>query len=72
MRVLLQRCLEASVTVHGEVVGSIGRGLLAFVGTTFGDDATIARRLGERTAAMRVFPPRGARTCRCGTPVARS
>jgi D-tyrosyl-tRNA(Tyr) deacylase len=62
MRVLLQRCLEASVTVDGEVVGRIGRGLLAFVGTTVGDDETIARRLGQRTAAMRLFPDADGRT----------
>ncbi len=62
MRVLLQRSLAASVTVDGHVVGAIDRGLVAFVGTTFGDDESIARRLGERTAAMRLFPDADGRT----------
>jgi D-tyrosyl-tRNA(Tyr) deacylase len=62
MRVLLQRSLEASVTVDGVVVGAIDRGLVALVGTTFGDTAAISRRLGERTAAMRVFADADGRT----------
>ena len=44
---------SASVTVDGEVVGQIGRGLLALVGITEGDDDTAAdwccrRLLGTR------------------------
>jgi len=62
VRVLLQRSLAASVTVDGRVVGAIDRGLVAFVGTTRGDDESIARRLGERTAAMRLFPDADGRT----------
>ena len=64
MRVLLQRCARASVSVDGEVVGAIGPGLVAFVGTTRGDDEAIARRLAERTAGYRVFPDAEGRTNR--------
>lgn len=56
MRILLQRCTRAQVSVAGEVVGSIGRGLLAFVGTTRGDELPAALRLAERTAGYRLFP----------------
>ena len=62
MRVLLQRSLEASVSVDGEVVGAIPRGLVALVGTTIGDDEAIAKRLGERTASMRLFPDADGKT----------
>jgi len=56
MRVLLQRCLRGSVTVDGEVVGAVARGIVALVGTNATDDAAIARRLAERVAGYRIFP----------------
>ena len=62
MKVLLQRCLQASVTVDGDVVGSIDRGLVALVGTTRGDTEAIAVRLAERVAGYRVFPDADGRT----------
>jgi D-aminoacyl-tRNA deacylase len=52
---LIQRVTEASVRVDGEIVGRIGKGLLAFVAIEPGDDAATARRLVERTVAYRVF-----------------
>jgi D-tyrosyl-tRNA(Tyr) deacylase len=64
MRVLLQRCSRASVTVDGEVVGRIGQGLVALVGTTHGDDLAIARELARRVAGYRVFPDADGRTNR--------
>ena len=62
MKVLLQRCANASVSVGGDVVGSIGRGLLAFVGTTHGDTEAQAVRLAERIAGYRIFPDADGRT----------
>ena len=62
MKILLQRCLEGSVTVDGQVTGAIERGLVALVGTTRGDDERIARRLAERTAGYRLFPDADGRT----------
>ncbi len=62
MKILLQRCLEGSVTVDGQVIGAIERGLVALVGTTRGDDEPIARRLAERTAGYRLFPDDDGRT----------
>ncbi len=62
MKILLQRCLQASVTVNGAVVGAIDRGLVAFVGTTRGDTDTIAARLAERVAGYRMFPDAEGRT----------
>jgi len=56
MRALLQRVDRASVTVAGDVVGSIGGGLCAFVGVSHDDDEGKARKLAERTWHLRVFP----------------
>lgn len=53
---LLQRVSEARVTVDGEVVGQIGRGLLVLVGVEKGDTEAQADRLLERLLGYRVFP----------------
>ncbi|MCW8827557.1 MAG: D-aminoacyl-tRNA deacylase [Gammaproteobacteria bacterium] len=53
---LLQRVSEASVTVAGERVGAIDRGLLVLVGVERGDSETTADRLLERLLRYRVFP----------------
>lgn len=53
---LLQRVSEARVCVAGEVVGTIGRGLLVLVGVEQGDSEAQAERLLERILTYRVFP----------------
>lgn len=54
MRVLIQRVLEASVRVDGEVVGSIGPGLLALV-CAMDDEQPKAGEWARRLAGLRVF-----------------
>ena len=58
MRGLVQRVTEASVTdkESGEVVGSIGTGLLVLVGVTGDDDEAGARKLASKVWNLRVFP----------------
>jgi D-aminoacyl-tRNA deacylase len=53
---LIQRVSEASVTVEGEVVGAIGRGILALVGVEKNDTAAEAARLAQKVLAYRIFP----------------
>lgn len=55
MIALIQRVLEASVTVDGQCVGSIDQGLLAFIGVERSDGKAQADRLLERVLAYRVF-----------------
>lgn len=56
MRAVVQRVTRARVEVEGEVVGSIGRGLVAFVGAQGGDtDDDLAWTVGK-IVALRVFP----------------
>jgi D-aminoacyl-tRNA deacylase len=56
MIALLQRVAEARVEVDGRTVGSIGRGILAFIGVEAGDTASQAVRLVERMLSYRIFP----------------
>ncbi len=55
MRVVVQRVSRASVSVDGETVGSIGRGLVALVGVAEGDGEEEALRLARKCAEMRIF-----------------
>lgn len=56
MRAVVQRVHRARVEVDGEVVGQIGRGLVAFVGAAEGDgDADLAYVVGK-VVGLRVFP----------------
>lgn len=52
---LLQRVSEASVRVSGEVIGTIGPGLLVLVAVERGDGMAQARRMAERLVSYRVF-----------------
>jgi len=51
----VQRVLEASVIVDGEVVGSIGPGLCVLVGVTHDDSAEVARALAAKLWRLRVL-----------------
>jgi D-aminoacyl-tRNA deacylase len=55
MRIVLQRVSEATVTVNGETVAAIGRGLLLLVGIADSDDEAEARKLAQKCAEMRIF-----------------
>ncbi len=55
MKALLQRVTEASVSVAGEEVGRIGRGLVVFVGVASGDTERDAQYLAQKTASLRIF-----------------
>ena len=55
MRAVVQRVSGASVTVDGQVVGAIGRGLMILVGVTHGDGEEQARWLANKVAGLRIF-----------------
>lgn len=56
MRVLVQLVKEASVTVEGQLVSSINKGFLLFVGVGEGDDKSIAEKMANKVSKLRVFP----------------
>jgi D-aminoacyl-tRNA deacylase len=55
MRALVQRVSDASVTVDGDEVASIGRGLLVLLGVRQGDGEAEADRIAMKLLALRVF-----------------
>ncbi len=55
MIAVIQRTLEASVTVDGIAVGSIGHGLLILLGVARGDGADEVKYLAGKVAHLRIF-----------------
>ena len=55
MRVVLQRVRKAGVSVAGDWCGSIGAGLVVFVGVAVGDTDESARWLAAKCADLRIF-----------------
>ncbi len=59
MRAVVQRVSRASVTVDGEIVGSIGKGFVVLFGVTHDDSETDAAYLAEKIIGLRVFEDDG-------------
>ncbi len=55
MRLVIQRTIDASVTVDGAVVGSIGAGLVILVGVETGDTRADADWLAAKVLGLRIF-----------------
>jgi len=64
VRVLLQRVTRAEVRAGAEVLGSIGAGLVVFVGVGLDDDAATAGALARRVDELRIFADAEGRTNR--------
>jgi len=56
MRLLIQRVREASVTVNDSTIGSIRKGLLAFVGISRTDTTLDSDYALEKLLGLRIFP----------------
>jgi len=58
MRMVCQRVLQAKVTVNDQSVGSIGRGLLVFLGVGKGDTENDAQFMADKIVNLRIFSDR--------------
>ncbi|MCL6452564.1 MAG: D-tyrosyl-tRNA(Tyr) deacylase [Alicyclobacillus sp.] len=56
MRLVVQRSGPASVTVEGQEVGAIPRGLVVLVGVRRGDTPADAAYLADKLVHLRIFP----------------
>ena len=59
MKALLQRVTRASVSVDGEVVGEISRGLVVLVGIAAKDTEEDAQYLAQKVVTLRIFADEG-------------
>ena len=55
MRAVIQRVAQSRVSVAGEVVGEIGRGILVLLGVVRGDTPANATQLAEKIVHLRIF-----------------
>ena len=55
MRFIIQRSLEASVSVDGEITGSIGKGFTVLIGIAQSDTRECADRLIKKMLGLRIF-----------------
>lgn len=55
MKAVIQRVARAAVSVGGQTVGAVGRGLLILLGVAAGDGEEEAALLARKTANLRIF-----------------
>ena len=55
MRLVIQRVLEASVTINGEIFSSIGNGLMILVGIEEADNDSDVKWLTSKVVKLRIF-----------------
>ena len=62
MKFVIQRVTEASVTVDGSVIGSIGKGFFVLIGVTDSDTTETADKMVKKLLNMRIFEDEAGKT----------
>lgn len=55
MRVVVQKCLESSVTVDNKLISKIGKGLMVLVGFTHNDTIKDIEYIAKKVINLRIF-----------------
>ena len=55
MRIVVQRCIDASVKVNNKIVGSINKGVVLLVGFTDGDSVNEINYMVDKVINLRIF-----------------
>lgn len=55
MRVIVQRCIKASVKVNQNIVGEIDKGYVLLVGLTHDDNEEIINKMAKKIVNLRIF-----------------
>ena len=64
MKVVIQRVLNASVKVDGNITGKIKKGLLIFLGIESGDSEDMLKKYADKIVRMRIFEDENGKTNR--------
>lgn len=62
MKFVIQRVNHASVSIEGEIVGSIKKGFLVFIGVSQEDTKEIADKMIKKLIGMRIFDDENGKT----------
>lgn len=64
MKIVLQRVLNASVTVDNNVIGAIDKGLLVFLGVEADDTDDMLQKYADKIVKLRIFEDENGKTNR--------
>ena len=64
MKIVLQRVLNASVTVDNNVIGAIDKGLLIFLGIETDDTEDMLQKYADKIVKLRIFEDENGKTNR--------
>ncbi len=62
MKIVIQRVLEASVKIDGNIYGQIGKGYLLLIGVSNEDTKQIADKMLEKISKLRIFEDENGKT----------
>lgn len=62
MKFVIQRVSKSSVTVDGEIIGQIGKGLMVLIGVSEEDTAEIADKMVKKMIGLRIFEDENGKT----------